>query len=143
MSVHCIRRPPTRSQARSGIRVFTDSSDGQQSFQRQEVFAWWATFAGFPPAQRPWINTQTFGKLFSGEPERFPVPDDLLGESPGRRKGVVAEERDELRDAMNPRLCGPRFPVVDGRFVHAELLRNLLLEEAKIKSALTEMTTNM
>ena len=70
------------------------------------------------------------------------MPDDLLGEDPGRRKGVVAEERDELRDAMNPRLCGPRFPVVDGRFVHTELLRNLLLEEAKIESTLAEMVTD-
>ena len=71
------------------------------------------------------------------------MPDDLLGKSFGRRKGVVAKEPDDPGKVPQPWFCGLHFPVVDGRFIHPELLSHLLLEEAKIKSALTEMTTNM
>ena len=66
----------------------------------------------------------------------------MLGKGVGGWEWVVPEERDDLREAMNPRIRCPGFPVVDGRFVYAKLLSHLLLEEVKVQSALAEMTTD-
>jgi hypothetical protein len=67
------------------------------------------------------------------------MPDDLFGKGPSRRKWVVAEELDDLWNMPQPWFCGLRFPVVDGRFVHAELLGPLGLEQNKIEPALAEV----
>ena len=69
------------------------------------------------------------------------MPDDLLGKGPGKRERVVAEELDDPGDAMNPWLCCTYFPVMDGRFIHLELLRDLSLEEPQAHPALADMVT--
>ena len=63
------------------------------------------------------------------------MPNELFGQGRGRREGIVAEECDDLGHGTNPKLCDPRFPVMDGRFIHAELLSHLGLEQAEIEPA--------
>ena len=67
------------------------------------------------------------------------MPDELFGEGPSCWKGVVAEELNDLGEVPQPGLCGLRFPVVDGGFIHPELLSHLGLEEAEVEPALAEV----
>ena len=67
------------------------------------------------------------------------MPDNLLGQGPGRREGVVAEELDDLGEVPQPGFCSFRFPVVDGRFIHPDLLSHLGLEQAEIEPVLAEV----
>ena len=76
---------------------------------------------------------------FSGQPERPAVPDDLLGKSLGRWKGIVAEESDDPGEVPQAGLSSLHFPVVDGCFIHAELLGHLGLEQAEIEPTLAEV----
>ena len=67
------------------------------------------------------------------------MSNDPLGKSSGRRNRVVAEEADDPREVPQAGFCGFHFPVVDGGFIHPELLSHLGLEQAEVKSALSEM----
>ena len=69
------------------------------------------------------------------------MPDDLLGKGPGKRKGVVAEEFDDLGEEMNPWFDSSLFPVGDSALIHPDLLSDLGLEEAEIEPALAEVVT--
>ncbi len=68
--------------------------------------------------------------------------DNLLSKSPGRREGVVAEEFDELGEALQCRFCTLRFPVMDRHLIHPKLLSDLGLEEAEVEPALAEVVTD-
>jgi hypothetical protein len=63
----------------------------------------------------------------------------LSGKGPGRLEGVVAEELDDLGQVPQPGVRGTYLPVVDGGFVHPELLGYLGLEQAKVEPALAEV----
>ena len=67
------------------------------------------------------------------------MPNELFGEGPGRREGVVAKELDDSGEVTQPRLRGVDFPVVDGRFIHLDLLSHLGLEQAEIEPTLSEV----
>ena len=67
------------------------------------------------------------------------MSDDLLGNGSSGRERVVAEEPDDLGEMPQPWFCGLHFPVVDGGFIHAELLSDLGLEEAEVEPALAEV----
>ena len=70
------------------------------------------------------------------------MPDDLLGKSPSRRKGVVAEEPDDLGEVAQLWLCPLPFPVVDSCLVYPELLSHLELEQAKVEPTLAKVVTD-
>jgi hypothetical protein len=54
---------------------------------------------------------------------------------------IVAQEADNRREATQRRARFVDLPVVDRRFVDADHLRDILLEEAEIEAALPDMIT--
>ena len=70
------------------------------------------------------------------------MSNDLLGKGPGRWKRVVAEKLDDPGQVPQTGLRGLHFPVVNGGFVHPELLGHLGLEEAKVKPPFAEVVAN-
>ena len=63
----------------------------------------------------------------------------MLGKGLSGREGVAVQELDDFWDMAQSRFRRPHLPVVDGRFVHAELLSDLGLKQAEVEPALAEV----
>ena len=89
---------------------------------------------GFPTLQGSRVNAERYGELPLRQPQHLSRGSEPVGERLGGRKRVIPEKAENGRNISDRRKRCVAFPGANGRRVHADLHRNIRLEESKVQT---------